>query len=104
MYINELNDVTKRYIQRYEKNTFLIKPPTPSTILTPFLQLMDGGLLNLFRNLKKISQISSLTKNHFVNSEAKYRAGLKRAITILTKVVCIFLLYCASTCLYCKYV
>ena len=62
MYINELNDVTKRYIQRYEKNTFVIKPPTPSTILTPFLQLMDGGLLNLFRNLKNVLKSQALQK------------------------------------------
>ena len=33
-----------------------------STILTPFLQLMDGGLLNLFWNLKNIIKSQALQK------------------------------------------
>ena len=36
-----------------------------STILTPFLQLMDGGLLNLFWNLKNIIKSQAFTVNNY---------------------------------------
>ena len=54
-------ETMKRY-KDMKKNTFVIKPPTPSKILTPFLQLMDGGLLNLFWNLKNIIKSQALQK------------------------------------------
>ena len=60
MYINELNDVTKRYIQRYEKNTFTIKPPTPKYNSHSFFTVNGWWVIEPFLEFKKYYQISSL--------------------------------------------
>ena len=62
-------ETMKRY-KDMKKNTFVIKPPTPKYNSHSFFTVNGWWVIEPFLEFKKYYQISSLTKNHFVNSDS----------------------------------